>query len=157
MRAENNPVYIMLTEAAKLELADKGKFLKHDVIVGAGFGAFESKIAGSVQWPIVRDNVARESGKLTPIAADTTADNDDHWDPEVHPEKFLPGGRRKTIGYALASSMPRVAEAYLRRRIAVASGICKSVDALALSYQQQGLPIAYKPASMPLLSLEAAE
>jgi hypothetical protein len=157
MKAERDPTYVMLTEAAKQEVAEKGKFLKHDVIVGAGFGAFEDKIAGLVQWPIVRENVEHEAGKLTPIAADIVADNDDHWDPDVHPEKFLPGGHRKTIGYALASTMPKVAEAYLRRRIAVIGGLCKSVDALALSYQQQGLTIAYKPASVPLLALEAAE
>ena len=156
MKAERNPVYIMLTEAAKAEVADKGKFFKHDVIVKAGFGAFESKIAGELQWPIVKQNVERESGALTSIAAD----NDGGWDPEIHPEKFLPGGRRPTIGYALASTFPRVAMEALRRQVAQIGGQCRSVDAKAISFQQQGLAITYTPASAPQLMLphvEAAE
>jgi hypothetical protein len=149
MKADKDPTYIMLTEAAKQELAEKGKFFKHDVIVKAGFEAFENKIAGLVQWPIVRDNVARESGALVGIAAD----NDSGWDPEIHAEKFLPGGRRKTIGYALASTFPRVAMEALRRQVAQAGGMCKSIDAKVLSFQKQGLAITYTPASAPQLVL----
>lgn len=157
MKADRDPTYIMLTEAAKAEVAEKGKFLMHDVIVGAGFAAFEDKISNLVQWPKVRENVEHDAGRLTPIAADNQ--NGGQWDPEIHPEKFLPGSRRKTIGYALASTMPKVAEAYLRRRIAVIGGLCKSVDAIAISFQQQGLSIAYTPGSGPMLALppQAAE
>ena len=66
-----------------------------------------------------------ESGALVGIAAD----NDGAWDPDIHPEKFLPGGNRRTIGYALASTFPRVAQEALRRQVAQVGGMCKSIDA----------------------------
>lgn len=158
MRKERDPTYIMLTEEAKKEVAEKGEFTKHDTIVGAGFGPFEDKIGDLIQWPVVRENVEEETGsRMVPIADAGVTENGTPWDPNVHPEKYLPGGRRKTSGYALASTKPKVAEAYLHRRLVVVSGMCKGLDALAISFQQQGLPITYKPAEVPLLGLVAAE
>jgi hypothetical protein len=152
MRKDTDPTYIMLTDAAKQEVAENGQFFKHDAIVRAGFAAFEDKISNLIQWPIVRDNVAHESGALVGISAH----NDGSWDPEIHPEKFLPGGHRPTIGYALASTYPRVAQENFRRRVAQVSGQCKSLDAQAIAYQQQGVTIAYTPGTAPLLALTAA-
>jgi hypothetical protein len=152
MRTDRDPTYLILIEQAKEAVAEHGQFIKHDVIHKAGLGKYESLIDENLQWPVVRDRVADESGAMIGIAAD----NDGGWDPEIHPEKFLPGGRRHTIGYALASTYPKVSQEYFRRRVAQVGGQCRSLDKQAISFQQQGVSIAYTPGTAPLLAPPAA-
>jgi hypothetical protein len=149
MKTELNPFYLVVAEAAKEEVDEHGKFLKDDVIDRAGFGAYQQKVASVIQWPVVREMVEKTTGRLVPVV-----DGDSQWDPDVHPEKFLPGRHRKTAGYALPSSLsPVVAGEYLRRQMASAQGWHKRVTAIAMTYQHQGIAIGFTPGTLPVLEL----
>src|SRR5262245_24565999 len=153
MKSDSNPFYIIVIETAKKAVAETGKFLKHTVLVDDGFGAYEHKVSASLQWPLVREAIERESGRMIPIAAE----GNEEWNPDIHPEKFLPGGQRKTIGYALASAVsPSIATAYVQRKVNSLMGVSRHTDAVVTSFQQQGLPITYTPATPPTLMIGGA-
>jgi len=149
---DKDPTHVILTEQAKAQLADSGKFTKHDVIVDAGLGKFEDKITDLVNWPHVRDRVELESGALVPISMESEG----KWDPGIHPEKFLAGGRRKTDGWVMPMEMPQVALEYATRRVNAVIGAANKANAIMLSFEKAGLPIAYQPAKVPVLELRAA-
>jgi hypothetical protein len=152
----NSLLYELVAAAALEEIGETDRFTKDSAIERAGLTRHFGKIAAFFSWHSVRQLVEEQLGsKLMPFASD-----DHDWDPEIHPEKFLPGRGRKTIGYALAKTMPVVAEEYLKRRYAVMVGTHRNVESLVLSFERQGIALTYKPASPPVLQLphrQAAE
>ena len=146
MKLVNCPTHAMVIDKAKEQMADGGRFSKRDVLSATGF----SRYGGYIQWPFVRESVEHELGEsLVPIP-----ENDDRYDPEIHPEKFLPGAKRKTAGYARASVLAvPVVETWVQRRFAQAAGSLKSLERLAISCQQQGIPIGFTPGTLPTLQI----
>lgn len=154
MKHSNNPVYTILADIAREHLAEHGKFFRADVIAASPFAKHPNM---PIEWGALREIIEPEiGGKLIPISAR----DDGEWDPTLHPEKFLPGAHHPTIGYALPADMPRVSMGWLDRRHKVAVGVIRSVDTMAVALQSAGLPIEYKAAVPPVLTLpprEAAE
>lgn len=148
MKNSNNPVYTVLLDIAREQLTENKKVYFADVVAASPFVTFPNL---PIDWTWLRDRLETELGcKLTPLG---TRDTDRKRDPGTSPEYFLPGANHPTLGYAMPAELPAVSMAWADRRFKVAVGTIRSVDSLALSLQQQGLPITYKPATMPVLTL----
>ena len=152
MRIKDDPTHLMITDAAKEQVADSGEFDKIQAIDKAGFGKYADKIEPLINWREVRENIEAEAGEMVPIATANSA----RWDPDIHPEQFLPTAGRPTTGYATATKRPEVSKLYLMRQYRTAVGMFERMERKALSFQKQGLPISYKPSALPVLELPAA-
>lgn len=151
MRVDRDPTHLMLADAAKQQVADSGEFDKRQTIEDAGFGPYADQIHPLIKWNKIRENVEAETGEMVPIATANSA----RWDPELHPEKFLPTAGRPTTGYAVATTHPEVSKTYLMRQYRAAVGMFERMERKALSFQKQGLAISYKPSVLPTLELPA--
>lgn len=150
MKLSHCPTHAQVLDAAREEMTESQRFMKASVLQKTKLSAYGHLI----NWPFVRQRVEEELGDemLTPVP-----DTNGKWDPSIHPEKFLVGGKRKTAGYARASALaPEVAGKYVQRRYNSAVGVVGGLDRLVSSYQKQGLAIDYKPAGLPPLRLSHA-
>jgi hypothetical protein len=149
MKVAQCPVHALVIDAAREEMAAKQRFMKESVLLATGLR--QGSWTKSIQWPFVRATIEEELGGelLQPIP-----NGNGRWDPAIHPEKFLPGARRKTAGYARATSLaPEVAKTWLKRRWRNVEGGLQSFDRLALSYQRQGIIAGYTSPTVPPLQL----
>jgi hypothetical protein len=146
MKLSNCPTHAIVADKAKEHVANDDKFLKDDVLTDAGF----QKYGHLIQWPYIREQVEAELGeRLMPFVAGNG------FDPEIHPEKFLPSARHKTDGYARAAAMsPQIAKLYAQRRYNQAIGMIQSTERLLLAFQKQGVPIGFTPAPLPQLTVQ---
>lgn len=152
MKHANNPIYMHLLDQARERLVADNKFFWDDVI--ATLPKEFSKYAFPVEWGYIRETLEHElGGKLIPICRRT----DGEWDPDLHPERFLPGAYHPTIGYAMPAEMQWASMVWADRRCKVAVGAMRSVEAMVATLQAAGLPVTYKPAVMPVLGLPARE
>lgn len=154
MKLTHCPTHAIILDAAREEMATNQRFMKGSVLATAGFG----KYGHLIQWPYIREVIEKELGgeALQPIANAPPTTNGHAWDPEIHPEKFLPGANNPTAGYARATTVaPAVARKYAQRRYNVMSGYVRATDRVLTSYQRQGLISGYKPMTMQPLQLSA--
>lgn len=152
MRYEKDPTHLILTDVAKQSVDDTGQFDKRQVIEKAGFGAYTDQIIDDLKWEKIRESTEVEHGEMISIATATSARHQ----PDLHPEKFLPGRGRPTTGYATAMVYPEVTKEYLKRQYNMAVGMMQRMERKALSFQKQGLNINYRPAGLPRLDLPPA-
>jgi hypothetical protein len=147
MKLVNCPTHARIADAAREEMAANERFMKAAVLSKTGFAPY----ARYIQWPYIRAVVEEELGGelLTPIP-----EPDGRWDPHIHPEKFLPGGKRKIAGYARVKALaPEVSTKWAERRYNSAVGTWHSMERLVLSYQKQGIGIVFQPTKLPTLQL----
>lgn len=150
MRLTQCPTHAQILDAAREEMTENQRFMKASVLQKTKLSSYGHLI----NWPFVRQRVEEELGDevLTPVP-----DTNGKWDPSIHPEKFLPGAKRKTAGYARASALaPEVAVKYAQRRYNGALGAWNGMERLVSSYQKQGIGIEYHPAALPPLRLSQA-
>ena len=153
MSSISSIIHDHVIERAKEKLAADGSFIKEEVT--AEFNPPE--IADAIHWPKVRAAAGEALGQELMNVTETPVDaNGKPYDPELYPEKYLPSGRRPTIGYAtMAATPPRVVIAAVERRVNMALGSLRGAERLALAAEKEGLPITYNRQPLPTLQIGA--
>jgi len=151
MKHSNNPFYQVIADYARQQMLANKKVFWKDVVAASPFATVPDL---KIEWGYIREMLEQELGcKLVPVSARDTGE----YDPELSPEKFLPGAYHPTIGWAMPAEYARVAMVWADRRSKVVIGAARSLDAMVTSYQKQGLPITYRPGTLPVLELPPAE
>lgn len=147
-------VHSEVIERAKEKVSTDNEFFKADVTAGLNPPA----MASAIHWPLVSDAVGNAIGQqLTSVVEEPVDGNGKPYDPELYPEKYLPGRNRPTIGYrTMAASPPRVVIAAVDRRLKTAVSHLKGAERMAIAAEKVGLPISYNRQPFPTLQIGAA-